>query len=582
MVSLLSLPLEIVIRILGQLDVAALENVSRSSPIFEEIVNDSEIWRTQFKRQFGVTEFSSLTRSKNFSEEFFARSQMIRRWARDTKITKIIKVATFPYAMLCDVKMVYPRCFVKDASDIITVVNVSKGKMEAQLSASSLNGLTTQCLSPTDSVVGTINGVIARHQLQQRFYYANDKPFDKKHPSKVTCIYSNETHCYSGDDKGNIFVSDFKTMKVEHEYKLNGSVQCLKGCRDSVIAVTKTDMHVLCSSRGTSVIPFDEYVDFFKVDFEGEVIIVGHETQLWAYSFASSSFGRSTSFKVNGSDHITGVSLETRKPCDARVAGGDGLNLAVVTDNRLLIFNIRRGLDKPLTDIMPTLDTKRGFRINSVAVNATVALVGCSDGLIGCFEVLTGRRLCIINKALPMRYFGVRDVSTSHIFLGGSNDDTFGGAIVGNIMIYFQVGDLKVPASKKKGKKSVNGLIGERKNAIHKVIKNEVDEIDYRHQLQDAEDELRSRYNGDDLTQEEEIELAMVLNQSMQEQSIDNESVSSLTDSILEQIISDSTEPDIESTEPTNSSAHHFDDDYNDEEFERHLEEALRRSVLDN
>jgi hypothetical protein len=572
---LLDLPVEIIIEILSHVRLQDLDCVAATCKGLNIIVSDEELWKSFFKQQFHASKFSSLTGSYNYSEELYARNDVIRRWRKDTKITKIIKVPS----AIRDARLSYPKCFALEEIGVLDVIGIEKSNIEAQMSISP-RGCTSIAHTTTDAVIGLINGEISRLQIHPRHYFNSSKPFDKKHSGMVTAMQNDNQHCYSADDKGLVFISDLKSLIVEYEYHVNEAVMKLRGYKDKVVVLTATSIHIFGAKSSHQVIPHTEGLEFFEVDFGGQVIIIGNDRQIWSYSFADQSFGRSSTYKV--SDEIVEMAFEHKSTYDHRIAGQDGCNMALITKTgRLLTFNVRRSLTNVQSLCIPNFDKKSSTAqpLCSIAVNSSVVIVGTYNGCVGVFDVLTGSFLCTVNKRMPTRHFPffahqphASALPVSQLVLADKNG-THGLIVVDNVMIYFQVGEMVKKQDTKK-KKYVNGVIGERKNMINKTIKTELDEIDYRLQKEDEEHELLERYNGADLTKDEEIELAMVLNNSLQYQSNEESEIAAALElSRLE--MNQAPEHEISSDEPGRTN------EGDDQEFERQLQEALRRSLLE-
>lgn len=590
MASFLDLPAEIITEVLSHLPVGDLNNVAETCQGLKHIINDQELWKNLFQKQFHTDKFSSLTRTRKFSEELFVRGDLLRHWKKEIKITKLVTLAS----PIKDVRMAYPRCFAMEEAGILDVVTFDKPRLEAQIPVA-VRGCSSLSFSTFDAVAGSVDGTIVHHPLQPRHYYTDAKKFDKKHTAAVTAVDCDELNTYTGDMNGVVFISENKSSTVLQEFNIKEPVLKLRGYKECVVALTAASIQILRADQKSTTIPYTEGIEFFNVDFGGEVVIVGNDHQIWSFSFSSASFGRSSTYEVPGG--IVEIAFEHKvSPYDSRVAGQDGCNMALITkDGQLVTFNIRRSIHKPQSLTVPKFDKKALLvswerPLRSVAVSSAVVLVGTYNGCAAVFDVLTGSMLSCVSKRLTSRYFPSvarfphQTVPVTKVILS-DNNVTSGVIVVDNVVIYFQVGEV-VKAHKGKKRKNVQGVTGDRKNVIHRTIKTEIDELEYREQIELEQAELLTRYNGNgDLTMEEEIELAMVLNASLQVTNEEYPGQSAAMDlSMIESSDdgrADIGDSDVHSLNLGTELVENANNMNDDDEFERQLQEALRRSLLE-
>lgn len=533
---LLDLPSELTIEVLAHLPLQDIQAVSATCTGLHVLIKDEELWKAFFQRRFhSAAQFSSLTRSSRFSTELFSRAANMRAWRREQTSTRVM---TANNSSLVRATMAYPRCCTLDESGTVDVFNLEKSRVESRVHLSS-GGATCVSFAMHDAVVGFVDGKVLKYELKG----FNKTAMSRKHRGRVIVLENDDdVRCYSADNSS-VFVSDIKTFEVLFEYKVPNVLK-MRGLRDTLVALTESEIHVLTPSR-SQIIPHTGGVDFFAVDFGGNVVIVGSESHLWSYSIDPTSFGRSSDCVIPGL--VMDLALERKSERLSNTAGLDGCNMAAITrTGEVVTFNVRASL-RPQAWFTPKFD-KRAVRhhlLSSVAVNSTVVLLATHNGCAGVFCVLSGQFLSLVSKRLPPRHFPSvgrqQSFPVSQVVLA-ENNKTMGLVLVDRVLIFFHVGEIKKEHTRKK---RLNGLEGARKDRMHKTIKTELNEIRYLQDQRNQEHDILVKFNGDDVTTDEEIELALVLNNSLQ----------------------------------MNSSSPMIEGEEDDEEFNRMIQEAMRRSL---
>lgn len=606
--SFLKLPVEIVIQILSYLDVSDLYNIAETCIALNGIINDEELWKNLFLKRFHTNHFSSVSGSFKFSVELFERNELIHRWKKSTGVHKIFTINT---SSIEKVIFNYPKLLSFSDQGDINISSIDKGKTDTTIPMTTPAGCTSYSFNAHASVFGRIDGRIYGKLLATKSYLSSITEFNRAHEGMVTTIDHDDTKCYSGDEKGKVFTWDLKNGEFLKEYNVsNEAIINVKGHGNIILALDSQYLYIIENDTVRSI-KHSEGADFFDVDFGGGIAIVGNLHDLFIYSYHRSSFGRVKTISIGQNDEIWRLGLENKKATgrDLKVAGYDGCNLGVVTRlGKVLTYNIRDAKlgagDSSLQaqcQILPMFDTLKipsGFPpISSIAVNSSVILLGSYNGFAAVYDVLTGEFIKLVSNRIPKRHLPLNQapylIPVKFVELSPRNQ-TNGVLIVNNVVQYFQFGKSLYELQKiDKKKKYLAGVAGDRKNKLMKKIKHDMDELHYEDYEKYKEDKILDKYNGLDLTDQEQIELAMVLNHSLNDQShntgkeIDDEldDVDEELSRVLElSKIEHSSEPltlakpiEGSSTSQTDSGAQ--DDVDDDADFEAQLQEALRRSL---
>lgn len=621
MTSFLKLPAEIVIKILSYLDVSDLYNIAETCLSLNNIINDEELWKNLFMKRFHTNHFSSSSNSFRYSVELFERNEIIHRWKKSTGIHRIFTINS---TAIEKVVLNYPKLLSFSDQGDINISSLERAKTETTIPMTTPNGCTSYSFNTSASVFGRIDGKIFGKLLATRSFLSSMSEFNRAHEGMVTTIHNDDSMCYSGDEKGKLFTWDLKNGEFLQEFDVsNEAIISVKRFNNLIVALDSQNVYIIESDTVRSI-PHSSGSDFFEVDFSGGLVIVGNHHELSVYSYHRSSFGRQTKLSVGEQDEIWKVALETKtiSSRDLKIAGYDGCNFGVVTKlGRVMTFNIRdlrlkasTGLLQPQCEIVPIFDTLRipdGIPpISSISINSTVVLLGSYNGFAAVYEVLTGEFIKLVSNRIPKRHLPLTQppylIPVKFVELSPKNQ-TNGVLIVNNVVQYFQFGKaLHDVQNSQKKKKLLTGVLSDRKVKLKKKIKHEVDELDYEAHEQYKKDQLLDKYNGVDLTEREEMELAMVLNHSLNDQShntgkevededsdeVDAELSRALELSKLEHkndnwddggASSDNytgaiEESSVPKREPIESNATRVTED---DDFEKQIQEALRRSLYE-
>jgi ubiquitin ligase complex F-box protein UFO1 len=612
--TFLQLPVELIIQVLSHLDVSDIYNVYDTCHFLQDIINDEELWKNLFLQKFKTVKFSSISKSQKFSIELIKRQQLLATWKKSAGIHK---------NLILDVPNVeklifqYPRVLSFSDQGTINITSIEKGKSEVTIPLTTPSGCTSYHFNPSGSVFGRYDGKIFSKQLNNKSaYLGRITEFLDQHQGSVTSIYNDNINCFSGDEHGEVYKWDLKTRELLKRLKVSqeGIVK-LKGLYSSIIAIDYSRIHFV-DGDVIKTIDLNDLgtVEFFEVDFPGKLIVVGSLKKLRVYSFAQFTFGKFHELDFNGLDMVYKVSLEEKNhgSVDYKIAGADGCNLGVLTRKGLVFsINIRDIITSNGTEILPqatlvpifdNFNAPEGVPpISSIAINSSVILLGSYNGFAAIYDALTGEFLRTASVRIPKRYLPLTEnsflIPVKAVQLG-PNNGAQGLLLVNNVIQYFQFGAIENGMSKKKTKKLVAGAASDRKNKLQKKIKHDIDELRHHEYEMYKKEKLLNKYNGDELTDQEQIELAMVLNDSLQEGQRRNQSVregKQVAEDMLQQEeeeeqIDDDLARALELSRLEDSYENHSSEafeetaangDEADDEYERQLQEALRRSLYD-
>ncbi|CCH45386.1 putative WD repeat-containing protein [Wickerhamomyces ciferrii] len=616
-VSFLKLPVEVIIQVLSYLEVSDLNNIAETCQALNQIINDEELWKNLFIKRFHTNHFSSVSNSFKFSLELFERSEILHRWKKSTGIHKTFLINT---TSLEEVTLSYPKIISLSDQGDINISSIDKGKTDITMPLTTPSRCTSYSFNSYAAVFGRIDGKIYGKLLATRSYLSSPKEFSRSHGCMVTAIDHDDMQCYSGDEQGNVFIWDMKNGEFTNSFKVsNEPIVKLKGRGNTTVAIDSTKIYILEHPDKIRSIEHNKGSEFFQVDLGAKAVLVGNLHNLYIYSFHDSSFGRSQKISIFNDieeDEIYKISLESKRHSnrDVKIAGHDGCNLGILTKKGIVsTYNIRdtrlRSDDYNLqkqcefTPIIDNLKIPDGIPpICSISINSSVVLLGSYNGFAAVYDVLTGEFIKLVSSRIPKRYLNLTQapylIPVKFIQLSPKNQ-TNGILIVNNAVQYFQFGkSLYDFQNRQKKKKVLTGVVGDRKDKLLKKIKHDIHELNYEDYESYKQDQLLDKYNGSDITMEEEIELAMVLNKSMNDQNhntgkelvdldedIDEELSRVLEMSRLDQGVSSNSYEN-----GTGSSSNNIEtpqeipndgDADNDDEFEKQIQEALKRSLYE-
>ena len=92
---LLKLPLELWIMILARLDEQDLKILNLAIPvIFQNLINDNELWKQIFKQLYNTIYFTNLSKSNNYYDEFCLKLKYLKEWKHNRGIKTKYTIST--------------------------------------------------------------------------------------------------------------------------------------------------------------------------------------------------------------------------------------------------------------------------------------------------------------------------------------------------------------------------------------------------------------------------------------------------------------------------------------------------------
>lgn len=608
MATFLDLPPELIVVILSYLDVRDLHAIADTCSSLNHVINDQELWKNVFRTRFFADHFSSVSRSRKFSVELFERNEVLKEWRKARSTHRLIPLKT---VHTMEVSLQYPLVLAFHDEGSMYISQIDRAKPDINIPVTTSQGSTSVSFDSKNSAFGTNAGQVYIKPLGRKDVWSSAISVKEDHETMVTAIHVGSQFVYSADASGHVMVSDIKTGVVEKHYQLGSIIIAkIQGFKETVVAVDADKIYIINADRRGSIQTINHTAgyEFFEVDFAGKTIVLANRQTIHTYSFDPQWFGSTSTYSTDSSEIITHLVMEKRDSVTSRevkIAGQDGLNVAVViSSTRIITFNIRRSILKPQSEFSPEFkDVPLNNPICSIDVNSSVVLVGSYSGwgfssYAAVYDVLNGEFIRTVSKKIQKKYLthGVREYFVPVRFVRlGRNNQRYGILEVNNVVQYFQFGEDPAEQNSKKAKKNLVGVVSERKNKFNKTIKTQVYDMEHDEYQQFIKEEMVDKYNGSDLLNGEDIEVALALDQSMNNHIVSNDDAE--IDEQLAQALEMSrleyeSEANVndqtldESIKPTSGTddipLHEEDEDEDeDEDFKRQLEEAMRRSLYE-
>lgn len=634
-VTLSTLPVEIQLLILKNLSIPDLHTLSQTCRSLYRLINNDELWKRLFDERYKTTNFSSLSNSHKFAVELIKRDETHRQWKRGNLVDRNTPLRVNG---IHDILLSYPRLTTLTDQGELKVISLdgkNKSKIEYEMPVMTMNGCTSFVMSPKWVLFGRFDGRIFCKALgpSKTAFVTSMVKFPRDHESAVMCLDCDELNgvVYSGDEQGNVWLWDIKTKTVLKEIKVGESgLKVVKGYGKTIFAVDMNKNAYLIDAMESEVkISKLELIDTdyetYDFDFQSSTLITTDVNSLNLFKLSPQEFGKHYQYSVYSEDSIHSIAIERTTPTrqqDRKLAGQDGRHLAVMLKSGIVLtFNLRNPQTQnsqlePLAFFYPEFDSLKipdGIPpISAIDVNSTVVLATSFNGYAAIYDVLTGEFIRVVSSRIPKKYLPLTEapfiVPTRVAKLGEEKHGCFGISVTSDVVQYFQCGELKRTGkgkynqSDKKG--NVVGAIYDKKNKFHKLIRHGMADLEYETHQEQIKEKLLTKYNGNDAdiqNEQEELELAMVLNQSLNDgetEEDDLEVALALSKLEIEQGFNEAddqreeqwqeiydnsgvqTHVKEEPEDETNTTVPDIDDE--DEEFQRQIEEAMRRSMLEN
>ncbi|ODV96646.1 hypothetical protein PACTADRAFT_1233 [Pachysolen tannophilus NRRL Y-2460] len=568
--SFSNLPPELLINIFSYLDPYTLDILGYVCSNWNSIVNNNELWKETFKKRNGTIQFSSITRSKNWRNEYILREDIIKKWRKGTSFHQNYFIHN---SLLTDAATDFQGdkivLFSKNSGDV-NLCSLKTGKNEAVIPATSPSGTTCYDLNKNCIIFGRWDGKVYAKLFSSKSYLTSLTLFEGgNHLNRVTSITSNKFQlsgkpgvvgAISGDEEGELIFWDLKMGNLISKLKVsNVSIVNIESnfkditiVRDSegtlyiihkdlinyeqdthpIIKTIETKTHLMPDDQ--TIVPLNQSTSTMVIDFGGKNIILSKVNELIIYSYNESSFNVLKNYKLkNSKDEIFKICIDGNytKEYDSKIAGNDGCLIGLLLrSGRVLILNCRSQNLNTLTEFDPEI--KQGPAVHeelppicSISINACVVLLGTYNGFSVLHNAITGSLVRVASVRIPKRLLPLEYlIPVTCVSLDTSdNYSTNGIVVVGNVVQYFQFGEqncyekykkaCQQSATKKRAK--IKGALSDRKFAIDRGIKVELDDLTYENEFLENRKKLISKYNGLQYDEDEELSIALALSESI-------------------------------------------------------------------
>lgn len=601
---LADLPVELLLVVLSFLDFQTLETAGSVCKRWREITNNNDLWKEIFYNRLHRVVFSSLTRSHNWRTEFTLRQEVLRKWSKSVRFHQNFPLDSQVITDLAvdfSARRVYS--FSQNSGDVIAC-NLKSGRTEGCSYGVTPTGATCYDISRNAIVFGRMNGSVCYKWLSGKkadagIVYTQNHV----HPGYVSSIcvtnsfvqsQSGFVSCVSGSSQGGVVGWDLWSNRMVFSYSVADCSICYveSNYKDTIVAVDESGtVHVLRgtlkegtqreeSSQGSHSWEISSFhglswTDSSRalIDFSGENLVLVSSLSAVCFSFHRESFGVSRTLPLQTDDPVCQAAIDGagRFPVDCKVAGSDGCFAALVLKSgRVLLWNLRGASQKVSTVIDPVF--KHGLVIpehlppvTSIAINGVVCLLGSYNGWCQAYNVLTGDLIRVTSTRISKKLLSlelltpVREIKLDHLDGFATN----GVYVVGNVMQYFQFGELDQYEKYKKHLKpkraKVRGGVREKKFKYKRGIQLELDDLEFERSSKDKAQRVLSKYNGLEFDEDEEMKVALAMSESMS-------GCDGVSDDIL-RAIEESENVDRQSV------------DFEQHDYDAELAEALRRSL---
>lgn len=266
----------------------------------------------------------------------------------------------------------------------------------------------------------------------------------------------------------------------------------------------------------------------------------------------------------------------------------------VLASGTVCVFNTRAPQSshslQPFREFTPPMSKHQRTvpRFFSLALNAQFVALGGADGRADLYDLHSGAHVRELAQSFRKQFAlatwprHVGAITTSNVFLNPDHRATAGVALAGGRVVhYFQFGSqpidaMEARAAARRGRRKQHGP---RRGNLERRMHEMVDDMHFQELLEEERDHMMERYNGNDLSEEEQMRVALAMSESTRGGS-DEELEAALALSMREGEHAESAESWENSpwdTPPTLAAP-----DPGDDEVDADLAEALRRSLLES
>lgn len=457
---LLKLPLELWIMILARLDEQDLKNLNFAIPvIFQNLINDNELWKQIFKQLYNTIYFTNLSKSNNYYDEFCLKLKYLKEWKHNRGIKTKYTISTHAngHGEVDQVEHLvfeYPKLATYN-NGVITILNLEnnlhkKASRMTYIPCTSPQGCSTMNFNLHAANFGRYDGRVFGKNLTNKSYLSPVIEYDSIHSTSVSSVASfsntnksDDLYCCSGDFNGQLIwwlnskkfhQIQLSNFKISHIFlpKRNTTVVIDASNRLYLIIFSSTnekdhfDIKNIAFDMKSTALPIDARFEIsqVKVDYGGRNLIVCDNNNMYIVSVDQETFGeyKKYSFGLNENiQHMTIDETTAMKKQDIELIGYDGCYVSILTEQNnntiVYVFNIR----SPLKVVKPQCVLPFQEKCYVTCVNNVVLLVAF-EKKIGIFNALNGDELRV-NTKLKEKYPQFLKMSHGKIVIG--SNDTF-------------------------------------------------------------------------------------------------------------------------------------------------------------
>lgn len=533
------LPDEVLLGVFAHMHPVELKDLRLVCRKWNHVVSDKSAWITAFNNRFGTGNvFSSVTGSPMWLTEYLGRVAVSRKWAKGRAFSHAYALVNNEFGM-----RVPPRVFVDFAHDRI----LTFARFSGAISMCTLSTGRNQVFFPENSVlsmgmaadcnwshlcVGKPNGEVFVKNLitssatgsgKQSVVTLQGPTDDPILTLKMNDVFEKvreKTEIIAGTRGGLLLLWSATTLlRTIFVSQTCGVLEVASDFRETVVVVTEEEIVSYELPSGEEMHRVAHGITMagdtgFYIDLPGMNVVVHNESTIKVFNLSERIYTTEAS-APEGVNIIGGTLQQThRKTRLPDIAGGDGRLFAVIfSDGSVSTFNIRdTGSDiKFLTRIMLRYDAPYGIREwTVVALTSSILAIGLLPNFVHFYDAHLGEYLREGVKVLR-KLFREGEPPIRHIEFSPS--DCSGVIVSGSVAQYFRFGN--DPIALKKKPNTPQSAEGSSRHAMHRHIKDQLEDYDTLEDTRRRAELMADRYNGTELDSElEELRMAMALSAS--------------------------------------------------------------------
>lgn len=557
------LPIEILINIFSNLDPIQLSQLRLVCKHWNYAVMDKNTWNKSFTSKFGTNpNFPSVSGSRYWMIEYFNRMKIYKKWNKGIGIHKFYQLINNEYGFVDHIMSNFEQDKILTFSQIggnIAISDLSNGKNQAFIPGPYIyRSITSYCInwnylltakyggglflknlltSTSSSATKTSTVTLIKDEpengIDNSILATTMNDYPDKHKERCDIISASKSGKVqfwnlNGDELHNVIIQE-PIFKIKSDFK------------NVCIALTPTNLILIdyktfqirkVIPHGLGIIEEILMGLFVDIDFGGSNIIICLQSMIKVINYKNLQDIRFRELVLADGVETTKGKLQTLSHYklhsrDDQIVGHDGLFYAnILSDDSVIIWNVREEskVIKIQTEINPVFNKytrilPEGLQyVVAMGLNSSVIAISTYNGITNLYNVFTGEYLKECSLKYPKKYVGIHNslVMTKDVQLSTNQNSTNGIIICGDVIQYFQYGDLENSGiSNTKKKSSVGGAQVSNKQIAYQHIKDQMEDYDIEMSNMEKKKRLLDKYNGDSFeNEEEELSIAIALSQS--------------------------------------------------------------------